>query len=104
MIISIKKIIAYLLVLALLTMGIIGLHMFSSKGIPSRAVNTDLATDFFAKNTLSDELNIQGRRIRDFQIDCDFFNFSEYSKLSMSLIGAAIIPNTAIHVAIIKIR
>lgn len=72
--------ITVLLLLLLLFIGCVGFYSFNLRGLPFRSINNDLAAHFFELSSLSGDLNPQGRKIKNFQYDCDFYHFSDFAK------------------------
>jgi hypothetical protein len=76
----IKKWITKLFLLLMLFIGSAGFYAYNNKGILSRSINNNLAAQFFELQSLNEELNLHGRKVKNFQYDCNFYQFSDFAK------------------------
>lgn len=74
-----RQFLSFLLIASLLILGLFGYWVFNNKGIEDREFNLKYTANTFGV-FYGNEKNHYGRQVKNFMYDCDFYNFSNFSK------------------------
>jgi hypothetical protein len=88
---KIRQFQSFFFIALLLVLGLLGYWVFQNSGIEDRQFNTKIAGDSFTSSG-SQEKNQNGRLIKNFMYDCDFYHFSDFSKAAAGINEGTGIP------------
>ncbi|MBU3584120.1 acyltransferase [Polynucleobacter sp. 15G-AUS-farblos] len=90
---SLRKVTTIILALLMAIVGYLGYTSYQRQGLSDRDLNDNNSyANLFAPEKLNTELNQHGRLVKNFMFDCDFLNFSDFSKTILEVDSITNIP------------